>query len=144
MRRWKFHFLLAYYCKMGQKWLDSCKLLFFLPSYCKSLVWKLHMSGFQMVELVGGIGHGRWSCDVVAMVKGGWDAVWLLVVALWPMRVESLLERWLCGEEGAGLCDHLSVSWHPTCFDPVTQGVTWFMQSKESWRGRFKKKTLKH
>lgn len=27
-------------------------------------------------------GHGRWSCDVVAMVKrGGWDVVWLLRVA---------------------------------------------------------------
>lgn len=26
-------------------------------------------------------GHGRWSCDVVAMVKGGWVVVWLLRVA---------------------------------------------------------------
>lgn len=39
-------------------------------------VWIYRSSSLSAVA-----GHRRWSCDVVAMVKGGWDVVWLLRVA---------------------------------------------------------------
>lgn len=72
-------------------------------------------------------GHGRWSCDVVAMVKGGWDVVWLLRVALVTYGSSVTAGMLTVREEGAGLFDHPSLSRHNPSFYFTLMTVTVIM-----------------
>lgn len=61
-------------------------------------------------------GHGRWSCDVVAMVKGGLGCGMAAEGGLVTYGSSVTAGMVTVREEGVGLFDHLSLSCHKHIF----------------------------